>query len=303
MHYVARALFIFLSSLELMVGVTGNWLLLVVLVRRRSLRVRSFHNLFIANLAMADLLALAYWLPYFVVDLVMEHRLVLDKDHCAANGFVIITSRVVSILSLMGISLNRYLHVCYHHLYSRVFTLPRTIVCCLALWILGLALALPPLLGVGSYDYNNNTHTCSFDRGPSNVYLATVVSVLRQKERAREEAFIRSLCVVFILILISIFPFGVITTISSALPGSIPTEVAVLSVLLYYFNCSVNWIVYGVMNRSFRRGYVMHVKRVLGTCCRCPCDRVFGEKLNISTDSIDNEFERSAHSTEHASQV
>nr|KAG5702859.1 hypothetical protein BaRGS_001941 [Batillaria attramentaria] len=76
----------------------------------------------------------------------------------------------VSILSLTSISLNRYLHVCHHHLYSRIFSLPGILV-----W-----------KQQGS-DQHDNTMQHFHDR--------------LQKERARERAFVRSLLVVFLLMM------------------------------------------------------------------------------------------------------
>nr|KAG5701016.1 hypothetical protein BaRGS_022727 [Batillaria attramentaria] len=86
----------------------------------------------------------------------------------------------------------------------------------------------------------------------------------RRKQEARDKAIVRSLFVVFLLSLISFIPFGVLRVVESYQKISYVVDISF--VLLLVFNCSVNWIVYGVMNRSFRRGYVRLLRNVL---CKC----------------------------------
>nr|KAG5701021.1 hypothetical protein BaRGS_022732 [Batillaria attramentaria] len=93
----------------------------------------------------------------------------------------------------------------------------------------------------------------------------------RRKERAREEAFVRSLYVVFLLMLASFAPYAIVIIVTWSVGPSAFRRIVIASILLLLFNCSVNWIVYGVMNRSFRRGYVKHVKRVLVNLALADC--------------------------------
>nr|KAG5701015.1 hypothetical protein BaRGS_022726 [Batillaria attramentaria] len=192
----------------------------------------------------------------------------------------------VSVLSLLSISLNRYLHVCHNHLYSRAFTKGRTVVCCVMLWGVGALLALPPLLGLGSYDYSSSTRICSFHRGHNDMYPKVIIAIFtvipmcmrnarRRKDLMREKAFVRSLCAVFLLMLFCFFPFGIAMTVDATHPLS--SEVAIAANFALFFNCSVNWIVYGVLNRSFRKKYVNILRRIMGLCCRRLRPRFVGE--------------------------
>ena len=87
----------------------------------------------------------------------------------------------------------------------------------------------------------------------------------QRKKKAREVAFVRSLFVVFILMFISFIPLGVMLIISSSVEN-VPPEVFILGNLLLFFNNSVNWIVYGVMNPAFRKGYVKCTRQLLAKC-------------------------------------
>ncbi|KAL8620213.1 hypothetical protein ACOMHN_028863 [Nucella lapillus] len=161
----ARVVFAAVGSVMIVCGVMGNACLIAVIFRRFQ-RKRNVHTLFIANLALADMLTLGYWLTFFVLDLILGYYPVVDQMHCVVNGVMIGILSVVCVLSLVSISLNRYMHVCHSHLYTRAFTLPCTLLVCLLTWVLGTLLALPPALEVGadSYRYNPLTHICSFNR-------------------------------------------------------------------------------------------------------------------------------------------
>lgn len=92
-----RMVFIFIASVEVLAGTVGNGLLLLFLGTRRSLCSRGalVHNLFIASLAVTDLLALGYWMVFFVLDLTLGYNPVVNEEHCVVNGFLVIVSATV----------------------------------------------------------------------------------------------------------------------------------------------------------------------------------------------------------------
>nr|KAG5699122.1 hypothetical protein BaRGS_014421 [Batillaria attramentaria] len=393
-----------------------------VLLQRRFLRVQSVHKVFIASLALCDLLTLGYWMTYFVLDLYIGRHPVVNMAHCQANAVIVAITFVGSALSLTSITLNRYLHVCHDRLYSRIFSLRTTLVWCLMIWVISAMVVLPPSWGTGSYHYNPIGHFCSFNREDPNPYpkivvmfctlipmiligywnyaiyrfwknaraklkkgqqksrsnkikkrrglkcwksgeddtaaitthpqldqgqgyegdtscsedgldscdtkdcqsseeqpqsigadakpssrhqetslsadeaqpklkplsaLATARKLVprptkprsreranplkqlqsRQKaEQSKEEAFVRSLRVVFFLLLISFFPYGISIAVNSYFP--LPAEVAISANIFLYTNNALNWIVYGAMNPSFRRGYIKNLRWLFGLCSR-----------------------------------
>nr|KAG5701982.1 hypothetical protein BaRGS_034564 [Batillaria attramentaria] len=89
-------------------------------------------------------------------------------------------------------------------------------------------------------------------------YNATLkrFDTLNKNESAKERAFVRSLLVVFLLMVLCSLPYGIILIIRLINPSYVITKTSIFIVVMVYFNCSVNWIVYGVMNRSFRQRYV-----------------------------------------------
>nr|KAG5694248.1 hypothetical protein BaRGS_021563 [Batillaria attramentaria] len=106
-HPVVTAIFLLVGFAELLSGVLGNGLLLVVLGRYRPLW--QAHNVFIASLALADLIIVCVALPSTLMDLVLGYYPVANEAHCRANGFMINAGFYISLMSLVGISFNRYM--------------------------------------------------------------------------------------------------------------------------------------------------------------------------------------------------
>ncbi|XP_076451115.1 uncharacterized protein LOC143286999 [Babylonia areolata] len=181
----ARAIFSTLGSVMIACGGTGN-ILLISVIFGRFRQKRHVHDLFIANLTLADTLALGQWMTFLVLDLILGYHPVVNHTHCVVNGVIGYTSSEVSVLSLLAISMNRYLHVCHSHLYSRLFTLPRTVFIIISIWVAAILMALPPALGIDTvtYRYSAHTHICSFDRSSLSyikilaMFLTTVPMML-----------------------------------------------------------------------------------------------------------------------------
>lgn len=88
------------------------------------------------------------------------------------------------------------------------------------------------------------------------------------KRRAAERALVRSLFVVFILMFAAFVPFSIINTVN--ITEDISPEISITGDLMLFFNNAVNWIVYGVMNRSFKRAYLKSLRNLCCICCKRP---------------------------------
>ena len=92
----ARALFVFTGTVMVMTSVAGSFLLLAAIVKR-FLKRRCVHDLFLANMAVADILAMGYWVPFFVLDMILVYHPTVNYDHCLVNGVIVSTVWIVSI--------------------------------------------------------------------------------------------------------------------------------------------------------------------------------------------------------------
>ena len=94
-HTVASTIFATIGSVMILSGFFGNWLLIAVVFKQYQSK-RCVHNLFIVNLALADMLTLVYWFTFFVLDLILGYHPIVDNAHCVVNGVIICTLCVVS---------------------------------------------------------------------------------------------------------------------------------------------------------------------------------------------------------------
>nr|KAG5713723.1 hypothetical protein BaRGS_024350 [Batillaria attramentaria] len=98
-------------------GVFGNVLIITTLLSQQALR--SVHNIYIANLAVADLILSGYLLPMWLLDLYLGHHPVLNAAHCLLNSYGLCGTFSASVLTLLAISVNRYVSVCHYHIFIR----------------------------------------------------------------------------------------------------------------------------------------------------------------------------------------
>ncbi|KAK7087608.1 hypothetical protein V1264_021636 [Littorina saxatilis] len=105
-----------------------------------------------------------------------------------------------------------------------------------------------------------------------------------KRTKAREVAFIRSLFVVFLLAVVTFITYGAMTVLGTYV--SLSPEVVILGNFFLFFNNSVNWIVYGVMNPVFRQGYVHYSRKILTSCCSWRKAGGEGTHLNVSLSSL-----------------
>ncbi|VEL32782.1 unnamed protein product [Protopolystoma xenopodis] len=70
----------------------------------------------------------------------------------------------VSIFTILGVAINRWVCIARPSLYNRLFTRTRTIACLAATWLLAAGLDLPNLVGWGNHIYDRKTLLCLWNR-------------------------------------------------------------------------------------------------------------------------------------------
>jgi hypothetical protein len=86
------------------------------------------------------------------------------------------------------------------------------------------------------------------------------------------------------LLVVLYIPVG--TAVSICAWINVSTDVFVVTILLCFMNQSINWIIYGALNRNFRNGY----KRLFFGCCgtRCGTDCAATTDLNTVNLVVSN---------------
>ncbi|UJR26894.1 hypothetical protein I4U23_008204 [Adineta vaga] len=158
---------IILYVVVFIVGTVGNLLVIIVIQRNRSMRTVT--NMFIMNLAAADLLVLVFCLPATVIQDVTKtwfFGLVL----CKFVNYIQNMSVSVSVLTLMAISIERYQAIVHPLKFSG--TKQRARILILSVWILSILLVLPDAIMMTlAQQFGPRLHTiyltyCQWDANP-----------------------------------------------------------------------------------------------------------------------------------------
>ncbi|XP_072029674.1 melatonin receptor type 1B-B-like [Amphiura filiformis] len=148
-------------------GIFGNILVLATLVIDEKLRV--LNNLFIGNLAVADLFIAGVIHPFTAVGIIGGREYLFFQDNgdisylCEFLASFCIISCSASVLSIGAVAVNRYVYICHNRSYSKIYT-PRTIpLMVVGIWIVGVLIDLPTYLGFGDHVFHERISSCFFD--------------------------------------------------------------------------------------------------------------------------------------------
>jgi len=96
---------------------------------------------------------------------------------CTTAASLCIISCICSLLTIGLIAANRYVYICWHDLYDKVFTLRRTVGAILSTWLAGVAVDLPNHVGWSSHWFDTKTQKCLWDRTTAYHYTVFFVVV------------------------------------------------------------------------------------------------------------------------------
>ncbi|XP_072881852.1 somatostatin receptor type 2-like [Hemitrygon akajei] len=157
-----------LYLLILVVGLPLNALVLALVSKSRPLR--SITNMFVASLALADLLLLLLG-PPFVLAAIVAQAWPLGPTFCQILGFLTFSLRLVSILCVAGIAVDRYYVIARPFVLTITREKAKRMIA--FLWWAGLLCGLPPFFGIGLYRFSPSKCLCDYswpDGGSSLAY-------------------------------------------------------------------------------------------------------------------------------------
>ena len=134
-------------SVIVTVGLIGNFLLGLIILSSKRLRDKSV-NIFIVNLSISNCINLSFTAPVIAVDSVTEF-FELGEFICYAMRCVQVIFFVVPMLTLLAISIDRFLHI-QNLMRDQNYTW-KTFLICLVIWLLG--------IGLGSSEYRYKTYS------------------------------------------------------------------------------------------------------------------------------------------------
>lgn len=162
------------------IATAGNCIMLSAVWRMPHLRTLT--NVFTINLALTDLGVAVFVLPLWMASLAHEFEpeqaSPYPYDLCQCIAFVTVMLLLVSVATLSGISIDRYLCICHPLQYPLQVTPRRVNIALTYIWLQSSVLASLPLWGWGEYKWRPLTVAICSPAWHLNVAYSSLVLVL-----------------------------------------------------------------------------------------------------------------------------
>ncbi|XP_076222908.1 trapped in endoderm 1 isoform X2 [Nomia melanderi] len=138
----------------------SNLVTVVALLKYTRLR-RHATTAFVISLSISDLIFSAVNLP-LTASRYLNEAWVLGDTLCKIFPLFFYGNVAVSLLSMVAITINRYILISRSDVYSQLYTTQRIIIMLVIIWTLSFSLLLPPLLGFwGTLGLEPTTFSCT----------------------------------------------------------------------------------------------------------------------------------------------
>ncbi|KAK2861822.1 hypothetical protein Q5P01_001355 [Channa striata] len=306
------------TSLEVLIAAgccLGNVLVILAVWISKSFRQPTF--CLIVSLAVADFMVGCVAIPLAVV---VDGRVRTSFHSCVFISCVVILLTLVSVLSLVAISVDRYLRVYIPLRYKSTVTRKHSCLAVAACWIVAVPLSFAPMLGWYNHETLSNsvnsTIVCQFISVIPMSYLVYfsfflcnltpllvmtvlygfVFSTIRGNLRERpgngaqkqshkylkkEKQLAGSLALVLALFALSWLPLHIMNCISYFTGSNVVPPTAIyVAILLSHANSAINPVVYAFKIQKIRAGYLKIWRRYI----RCEEDNQ-GSQTCQTTDN------------------
>ncbi|XP_064456441.1 octopamine receptor beta-2R-like [Ornithodoros turicata] len=251
-----------LLVLFILCSIVGNVMVILTIFRHRGMRTRT--NMFIVNLAVADILVAVLDMPVSLITL-LKGDWILGYNFCEFNGFTMALLLMCSIHTLMYISVHKYISITRP--FSRAMTKQRIIILIAASWLWPLFCAVTPFFGITDIVYKRGASQC----GPA--YPRTLLQSLHSLVISFTNYFlplgVMMFCYVSIFRAIGHHLSRVQATSNIGLHSSVIQQkritITLVLVLVCFFLCWTPYIVYSVfVNITKNKAAVPYILNPIG---------------------------------------
>ena len=172
----SNVVFLICTIIMLIMGLVGNILVIGAVLVHKKLRVLC--NVFVINLAVADLCVTIIVDSFGIVGIASEGRFFDDKRVlCDMVGVFCVTSCACSMWNIAHISFNRYVRICHHTVYPKIYNVQTVPFIVAGTWLICFCIDLPNLLGWGAHNFDARIMMCTYDYKESYTYTVFFVSL------------------------------------------------------------------------------------------------------------------------------
>ncbi|KAF7396503.1 protein trapped in endoderm-1 [Vespula maculifrons] len=142
------------------VGILGNLVTVIALLKYTRLR-RHATTAFVISLSVSDLIFSAVNLP-LTASRYLNEAWVLGDTLCQIFPLFFYGNVAVSLLSMVAITINRYVLISRSDIYAVIYTTRGIVLMLIAIWTLSFSLLIPPLVGIwGTLGLDSKTFSCT----------------------------------------------------------------------------------------------------------------------------------------------
>ncbi|CAH1794626.1 unnamed protein product [Owenia fusiformis] len=287
--------FVFYEGFLVVVGAVGNILIIGAYVVVKSMR--TLPNTFVFSLAISNFMVTSILQPFMMVGALMGEQFILVQRPglCTVITYVCIQSCMSSSSNIMLVSLNRYICICKNSWYSKIYSKKSVAVMIMAAWFNGFVWNVFLWVGWSEVSFERKQFTCMWNRQKNFSYhviglaicavlvpvsvtaVSYILILLKVKESKKKiQAFnkkdknqstssdirlARMLFIMFAVYCILCAPYAFITTFD--FNDQAPYYWYATFLHMFHTNSAVNFIIYGITNKSFRTGYSLFSKYIL----------------------------------------
>ena len=274
--------------IALLTSVTGN--VFVLLSVYRNTRLRKPANLYIVSLAITDL-GMGVLSASLAIGAIVAGQWMFGLAVCWFNSIISYALAIASILTMLLIAVNRYYKIVKPNKYSSVFSLRFIVASIVLAWILALTATLAVLLRGSGVRFHPGYATCFPNVRTKDIPVlftvytlcavlpCCIISLLYYKiwiyikrhnahmnesqVNLEELKLTRSLFVVVGSFIVCYTPYIVVSSLEVVFELSLPRQLYFFTSLMVFVASCVNPLIYGVMNREFRKEFL----KIVPSCC------------------------------------
>lgn len=230
---------------------------------------------------------------------------------CRAIACMCTISCVNSLGSIVLMSSSRYISICHHNLYKRIFKRSTCLAMCVTLYLIGLLLILLNLAGIGDHSFNRKSLECIWDRMTTYYYTVSFTAIFvwvplivtgvfycqifitfrasakrishstSTEHNKRPMYLAKSLFLIYAAFAICWIPYAILMVADRN--DTFPYEIHVLITTFAHLHPSFNWLVLYHTNTLFRNAFNKLVK--FDKCFRkfSKENRQVGNETGVST--------------------
>lgn len=177
MEDVVGMLYAILMILSSLASVSGNLLLLLVLLLNKELQTDTLG--LTLSFSLSDLALGLSTIPFGAYNsLTCPSCYTSESTVCQGSAFIFILLQTSSIHSLNWATINKFTEICFALSYSTIWTARRSWAVLALVWLFCLVIASLPLLGFGRYVYSESRFLCCPSFTPDNRYFVVLWMLL-----------------------------------------------------------------------------------------------------------------------------